>query len=104
MFKSPKPSCPHHTLDTIEKPSPFDTIGKPLTRKGALSNFTSFQPYVARVIEYCMTLSKNNQQNQNFLFGGGGRGQALGIARKPLMSEISFGVDFTISTHKVCRY
>jgi hypothetical protein len=103
MFKSPKPSCPNHALDTIEKPSPFDTIGKPLMRMGALSNFTLFQPYVARVIEYCATLSTNNQQNQNFLFWGG-RGQALGIARKPLMSEISFGVDFTISTPKVCRY
>ncbi len=62
-----------------------------------------FQPYGTRVIEYCTTLSKNNQQNQNFLFWGGG-GQALGIARKPLMSEIAFGVDFTISTPKVCGY
>jgi hypothetical protein len=60
------------------------------------------QPYAARVIEYCTTLSKNNQQNQNLLFVF--EGKLLVFARKPFMSEISFGVDFTISTPKVCRY
>jgi hypothetical protein len=41
--------------------------------KGAQSGFTMFQPYGARVIEYCTTLSKNNQQNQNFLLFGGAK-------------------------------
>jgi hypothetical protein len=44
--------------------------------------FTMFQPYGTRVIEYCTTLSKNNQQNQNFLFWGGG-GKLLVLLESP---------------------